>query len=145
MSAARALVTIAADARPATATITFLKNFFMCIPLIETFKAVMAPNAFPSHLELDARAQFIEALSDLVGRNQRIRAGRRQLLDRDDVVVEHDADVLVQVPVDAERDDPLVATGDTGLRARRSGEGVAPVQVRVAIAHGEFPCSPGIA
>src|SRR5579864_496629 len=111
MSAARALVIAAADTSPATAAITFLANFFMFDPL-SSVAPFRASDEFVSHLELNARSEFIEILTDLVRRNGRNRAGRRQLLHVDDVVVEHDADVLVQIPVERDGNDSLLAAGD---------------------------------
>src|SRR5580698_9327383 len=92
--------------------------------------------------ELEANSQRVEVLARPV-REDMLRRGIPVHVR--DQVVELQLDVVVQVPVDAERHDTLIAAIDAGLLRGGTREEVMPVQVGIAVTRGEFPRAPRIA
>ena len=80
--------------------------------------------------ELQADTEDVQVLADLGA------LWTVQLVDRDDLILELQLHIAIEIPVDADRENPLVAAEDRALPGREVIEGV---EIGVAVSRREFP------
>src|SRR6185295_4604102 len=95
--------------------------------------------------ELQAEAEGVELLPDLLQRGRSAAGDEAELVHVDEQVVEPHQHVVVEIPVQPKRPDALLAAADAAdrrLEGRLSDGALMPVQIEIAIADGEFPAAP---
>src|SRR3569833_49944 len=131
MSAAMAAV--AAIATPTSAPAMLLNEILMSSSIQKgAFDAQgFAPKASVCELQADAHdVQILLVAVDI---------SEHALVHMHDVVVEHEADVAVQVPVERDGHDALAPT------EHAAGKRVVPVEIGVAVPDRHLPGAPGVA